>query len=163
MYFHNALMVLKENPQFKEWEKENKDAFLSYAMFQLNPPVDWVFGFYVKHKKKFYSFFTDKNTIINMMEDVPQTEDAVINELDTSKIKVDVENILDSCTRVQKEFYSKELPAKTIIVLQNYGDLGSIYNVTVLTSSFKTLNIKLDPTSGKVISHDLVELFRFDK
>ena len=49
---------------------------------------------------------------------------------------------------------------KTIAILQNI-ELGQLWNITLVTSSLKTINIKIDAKTGKTIKHELISLFQF--
>ena len=52
---------------------------------------------------------------------------------------------------------------KIIMLIQNHNKLGNIWNITYVTESFKTLNIKIDAASGKIVRDELIELFQFKK
>ena len=52
---------------------------------------------------------------------------------------------------------------KTIVILQNLSEFGNIWNITYVTHSFKTLNMKINAENGKILHHDIVSLMDFVK
>ena len=48
-------------------------------------------------------------------------------------------------------------------ILQNLGEFGNIWNITYVTHSFKTLNIKINAENGKILHHSLDSLMDFVK
>ncbi|MEA3514373.1 MAG: hypothetical protein U9R34_02775, partial [Nanoarchaeota archaeon] len=58
--------------------------------------------------------------------------------------------------------YKNELPSRKIFILQNI-DIGQIWNVTIVTLTFNTLNLKIDSNTGEVIQHHLTSLMQMGK
>ena len=82
-------------------------------------------------------------------------------EITTDKITMaPLEKIAD---KLKREKYKNETLTKKIIILQNLKEFGHIWNLTFLTSSFKTLNIKIDANSGKILKKKLASLITFTK
>jgi hypothetical protein len=62
----------------------------------------------------------------------------------------------------RKKHYPAEMPLQTFFIIQDLGK-GPIYNVTLFTKSFKTINIKLSAKDGTVLKHSAAALFEMDK
>jgi hypothetical protein len=86
-----------------------------------------------------------------------------IRPLDIKKMKIPLNKILRKIKEFQKEKYSKELVNKIIVILQNLQDYGNIWNITYITHSFKTLNIKVNAENGEILHHSIDSLMSFVK
>ena len=75
-------------------------------------------------------------------------------------MKKDFGEALVIAKRLQQEKYPNEKSIKDIVVLQAL-EVGQIYNITFVTQTFKTLNIKLDSSTCKLISDELISLIKF--
>ena len=94
--------------------------------------------------------------------EVFKKEKTVVKRLDIKKVKKDFEDAVSIANKFQREKYSTEIPIKKIVVLQNI-DFGQIWNITFISKTFNTLNMKIDAGSGKVKKHELVSLFSMGK
>lgn len=166
MELNQALKKLNESKEFKEWSSKNKDAFLSYAskMLEDNKKVPWQFGFYHKATDKIITFVVDDDLLeMKEEEEVFKKPDMVVKQIDIEKVKIPFEKILEKTKEFQKNKYPKELVNKTIAILQNLEEYGNIWNITYVTHSFKTLNMKINPENGKIMHHSLESLMDFVK
>lgn len=165
MELREVLDKLKESSDFREWFKNNSETYFSYAftMIESNVQAEWQMGYYDKKKNKVITFIVqEKEITINPEEDIFKKPDMQVKEIDLDKVKLKLNDILANAEKLQKEKYSKELISKKIIILQNLEDFGNIWNITFLTQSFSTLNIKIKTDDGKIIEHKLAPLFGFE-
>ena len=166
MELKQALEKLKESKEFKDWNKKNSDNFLSYAFKNLegNNESPWQFGFYHSTTDKMTTFITDQGSIeMQKEEEIFKKPDMKVKPLETVKAKIPFKDILKKAEKFRKEEYPKELVSKTIAILQNLEEYGDIWNMTYVMHSFKTLNMKVNPENGKIISHNLESLMNFIK
>ena len=166
MELNPAFKKLKESKEFKEWNKKNKDTYLSYAfkMLENNKEVPWQFGFYHKAAEKITTFTVDKATIkMQEEEEIFKKPDMEVKPLDINKIEIPFKKILKKAEDFQKSKYSKELVSRTIAILQNLEGYGNVWNITYVTHSFKTLNMKINTENGKIIHYSLDSLMDFIK
>lgn len=154
MNFHKALAILQQSEKFQQPE----NSFLSYAMYQ----GDWSFGYFQKDKEKFTTFFMKDNDIINI------TEDDAINNPDSEILELETDKIIlenpETAIKEALEKYQNPPIQKTIIILQNIKDLGTHYNVTVMTKTMLVINLKINTETGKLLHHssnNLMDLARF--
>jgi len=156
-----AIKSLEKSPEFKKWRKKDKESCLSNAFLILEEPDKWSIGYYSKKKNRITTFEIGKQITIKPYEKIFSTGEEV-KELKLDDVKTGLDNAVGICNTFRKKNYPSENSIKTIIVLQNLS-IGQVYNITYLTSAFSTLNMKIDTSSGKILKHTLVPLFRFDK
>jgi len=160
MEIKEIIKNLENNQRFKEWKKDNNFSSLVHVFKLLDEPNKdaWQIGFY-NPNDTITTFVISKDIKIIPTEKIFKKPDSKIKKLDIEKINIDWNKALDLAQKLQKETYPAEKPIKTILILQNL-DI-QVYNITLLTESFKTLNIKIDSDTGKIVSHDLKSLADF--
>ena len=159
-----TIKKLESSKTFKDYKKTNPDAYLTSTFLMAeNLEEDWQLDYYSIKSKKITSFVI-KDKIKSMPETKPfQEKETIIEKLDIDKIKIDFKKVLEIADKLKKEKYKNETLTKKIIVLQNLKEFGQIWNLTFLTSSFKTLNIKINASSGKILKENLASLITFTK
>ncbi len=166
MYFHNALQTLEKNKKFKDWKKKNKNCFLSYGFLAIDPkmPSDWQLGYYDNKKDTITTFAMHQGKFVDSREDkVLKKKGAKVLPIDVKNVKLNVEQALDLVDKYQKKEYPAENSIKTIIIIQKLPKVGNVWNVTLITKSFKTINIKLDASNGKIKEHTVGSLIQQKK
>jgi len=166
MELNQALKKLKESKEFKNWNNKNQDNFFSYAfkMLENSKSSPWQLGFYHKTTDKVMTFIVDEAEIkIEQEEEVFKKPDMEVKQINIKKAKISFEKILKKAEEFKKEKYPKELVSKTIAILQNLEEYETIWNITYVMHSFKTLNMKISPENGKVLHHSLESLMDFIK
>ena len=166
MDFKAALKKLENSSKFKSWKKQNKDSYFSYS-FKIHQEMkedEWQLGFYNKKNDKIATFVVNgSNVEIKPEEDVFKKEGMKVNEVRPSNIKIAFDNALGKASEFQEKSFPKDKSAKTIAILQNLPELGNIWNITYVTETFNTLNMKIDAATGKVLEHSLSSIFSFRK
>ena len=159
-----ALKKLEESKDFKEWHKRNKNTYLSYA-FKIPQEMDandWQIGFYDKKRDKITTFVIDGSDVsIRGGEEIFKKDDMKVNEIQINKVKLTFDNAIEKANEFQQEKFPKDKSIKTIAILQNISNFGNVWNITYITESFNTLNMKIDAENGKVIEHNLSSVFSF--
>jgi len=155
--------TLRSHSEFKEWEKHNKECYLVHIfkmLDDLNEKV-WQVGYYNKKNDKITTFFMDDNDIkIIPEEEVYKKEKKAIKKLDIKKVEVSMQDSLKKANELLKKKYKGESSLKTILILQNINE-GLVWNITFVTNSFKTLNVKVDANNGKIVKHEITSLMEF--
>jgi len=148
--------------ELKKLKKEKKQGHLSTGFVVLDSNFkevqDWQIAYYDNEKGKMQVFsLKNKGNVIECSffddKDVFKDPGQSILEVKENKIKFDLEDIQGSVREVLKKY--KQAPAKFIAILQNLHD-SQIWNVTVLTTVFTPINIKISTETGKVISDEVV-------
>ena len=160
-----ALKRLEESKDFKDWHKNNKNTFFSYAFkIPQEMPDQWQIGFYNKNKDKITTFVINDSSIsIRPEEEIFKKEETKINEIELKKVKLTFDDAINKADEFQSKSYPKDKSIKTIAILQNIDKYGTIWNITYVTESFKTLNMKIDASNGKVLEHNISSVFSFRK
>ncbi len=167
MQVKDIINALRERQEFKCWHDKNKNAKLVHLFLMLDPTskVSYDVGFYDFTKKLMTSFILDEtlNSVdVNESKEIFTKDDSKIKPLDESKIKISFKDACSVASTLQKEKYKQHLPLKEIVVLQNL-ELGQVWNITYVTKTFQTLNIKVDAENGKILDEKLQQIFSFDK
>ena len=163
MELKQALEKLKQCKEFKDLKK---DIYFSYALIMLENDKrgPWQLGFYHKSTDKMITFIVDKDEIkVEKEEEIFKKPEAEVNEVDIEKAKIPYKEILKKAEEFQKKRYPKELVSKTIAILQNLNEYGNIWNITYITHSFKTLNMKINAENGDIKTHNLESLMSLAK
>lgn len=164
MQVKDVIEKLRTHPEFKEWEKGNKECYLVHIFKMLDDANEhiWQVGYYDKKTDKITSFYI-KNDGIKIIpgEEVYKKEKKAIKELDMNEVRVNMRGALEMAGNLLKEEYEGEQAMKTILILQNIEE-GLVWNITFVTHSFKTLNVKVDANNKKVIKHELTPLMEFN-
>ena len=96
-------------------------------------------------------------------EEIFKKPDTEVKPIEIEKAKLLFEKILKKAEEFQKKKYPKELVSKTIAILQNLEQFGTVWNITFVMHSFRTLNMKINPESGEILHHNLESLMDFVK
>lgn len=163
MDFKTALKKLKNSSEFKKWVSKNKKSYLTYAftMIENSEKSEWQIGYYDKKLDKVTVFTINNKIEINPEQDIFKKPGTAVKKVNLKDVKFGLDKILKKTQTIKEKKYPKELVTKTIAILQNI-DLGQLWNITLVTSSLNTINIKIDAKTGKTIKHELVSLFQFN-
>lgn len=164
MDIKSIIKKLNSNSEFKKWHNSNKDYYLVHCFKMLDEANEdeWQIGYYNDKKDRMVTFIFQKDDIKMVPEkDIFRKKKEKIKKIRLEKIKLSLEKVLQKAKDfIDKEYY-EENAMKTIILLQNL-DVGQVWNLTFLTNSFKTLNLKIDSENGKVLKHELTSLLQFE-
>tara|TARA_Y100000034_G_C6739259_1_gene327939 strand:- start:281 stop:736 length:456 start_codon:yes stop_codon:yes gene_type:complete len=136
--FQEALQKLKNSKTFKDYLKNNKDSYLTSAVYLEELQIN-----YFSPSKQEITIFKIKGKIISET----QKEARNFPQLN-SNLKTDLKEALKIFRKQKNKFYPKTATTKTIIVLQQ--SKGPEWNISQLTSSIKILNIKISALTGKI-------------
>ncbi|HLC64489.1 MAG TPA: hypothetical protein VJI46_00025 [Candidatus Nanoarchaeia archaeon] len=154
---------LKGNLIFNEWRRRHGDTIFSYAFNSVEDQRlgKWHFGFYDKTSQKVTSFAVDGDLIENLGEDDVFSEDGQVFEASIDSVKMPILEMFDRIIDFVSRKYPHDTVGKIIMVLQHIPKFGNIWNITLVTKSMNTINLKVDPVTGEVKFHKLMSLFDF--
>ena len=158
MKIKELIKTLEESKEFKDWKKDNKDSYFVH-IFVMDSQSKQI-GYYNPKNNKITSFIIEKPIKIMPEEDPFKKEKTKIKQLDIEKVKLDYDKALETAKSFQKEKFSEHKPIKTIAILQNLLN-KNLWNITFVTQSLNTLNIKIDAATKKIIEHKLTSLMQF--
>ena len=165
MGFKEQLDFLLKSKEFREWKKNNKDSYLvhCFVLVEGKEPVDWQIGYYDHSCQRITTFRIEgKRISMNPPAEVFKEDESKIKEVILEKVKIELKDALDISQKFQKEHYKGDKPLKQIFILQHL-KLGQVWNATFLTQAYKTLNIKIDASTGELKEHHIVDIMDFVK
>ncbi|MFH2028866.1 MAG: hypothetical protein ABIJ08_07020 [Nanoarchaeota archaeon] len=159
MQVKNIIKKLESSEEFKKWKKDYLTSSLAH-IFKMNDEAnkdDWQIGFY-NPNDTITTFVIKKDSIDIIQEaEIFKKPDTKIQKLPIDEIKIDIDHARNIVRDFQQKEYPKEIPLKEMIILQNL-DNKTLYNITFITQSLNTLNIKVDARDASIISHELITL-----
>ena len=166
MDFKPALKKLEGSSEFRSWKKKNKNCYFSYA-FKIPQEMkddEWQLGFYNKKNDRIATFVIKGADIeIKPEEEIFKKEDMKVNEVQLTKVKLAFDSALSKANEFQQKNFPKDKSVKTIAIMQNLPELGNIWNITFVTETFNTLNMKIDASTGKMLENNISSIFSFRK
>src|SRR3989338_9877502 len=133
MELKHALEKLNESKEYKDSIKENKDIFFSYALITIenNKATPWQLGFYNKSTDKMTTFIVGKDKIVvQKEEEIFKKPDMEVTPIEMERAELKFNEIMEKTKNFKKEKYQKETISKTIAIMQNLEDYGTIWNIT---------------------------------
>ena len=125
---------------------------------------EWQVGYYNKEKDNMISFQVADKITKNLESDVFK-EKKTVRKLDLEKVNIDFEEAVNKCIDAHNKLHPVGIISKQIIILQHLKQ-GQVWNITLLTTTMNTTNLKLDSSTGKIISKEtfsLGDLLKVDK
>lgn len=156
----DALKRLKSSDEYRHFHKENPSHYLAHCFLMLgDADENWQIGFYDRDTDRMTTFYVRDAIEVKQDEEVFHKPETVVPELKLQDVKVGFGDALDKAKELQKEKYPQHVPTRKMIVLQTL-EGSPHWNMTFLTSTFHTLNIKVDASTGKVTSHELTSFLQ---
>ena len=158
-------LKIRGSEAYRKWEKDNSNYYLVHFLFMDDDSgkETWNVGYYNDTSKSMASFEPEGDDVKVVEEkELFQRKEEAIRPLIIDDVKKDLEEIKEASENFRKENYRNELPLKSMFLLQNLKKFGQVWNITIFTRTFKTLNIKIDSSTGEVKNHELSKLFDFD-
>ena len=159
MQVKGIIKRLEQNKKFQKWRTENYASSLVHIFKMLDKANkdDWQIGFY-NPNDTITTFIVSKNKV----ETIPESEifkkpEEKIMKLTVEDVKLDMDKAIEKAKNFQETEYPKDKPVKEMVILQKL-NIGQIYNITFITQSLNTLNIKIDSKNGKIVKHGLISL-----
>lgn len=156
MLFTKKLKKLENSSKFKEWQ-DSRNSFLAHIFISSDAQDVWQFGYYEKDKDEITTFVMNSEIEHSISEQIFKKPEAVIMELDRDKVKMDPDKALKIMDKLRDEKYKQVQSMKWFMILQKL-EFGQVYNITYITSTFNTLNAKINSENGEVIREKLDSL-----
>jgi len=163
MILKQTIRMVEQSKAFKSFIKKHPDYYLAHCFTMLDErerKYGWELGYYSEKTDKLVVFET-KPSIRMRPEDEVFKKSGIIKKLELSKVRISVSKALDICNRLLKDKYPKQVITKRIIILQRLKN--QVYNITLITSSFNILNIKVDSVTGGVLQENIQSIMSLGK
>lgn len=157
--------VINDVESSKEFKTLEPDHYLVhiFRMMDADKSEDCQVGYYNKKSDKIIVFDYLEGSVKMMPPEEAFKEKNYIAALDLSKVKISMDDALNTAQQVVKENYPAHLLSKAIVLLQKLPEFGQIWNITVITHTFQVINIKIDSETGKTIKHSMESLLGWKK
>lgn len=158
-----VILSLMDKDEYKEYS-QNKKGFYPvhfFAFFEKDFMKDCHVGFFDDEKGAMDTFALMNDKIqINTEPELLKHADEKIKALELERIKVTTDSAINTLNELMTKKYKKEGVDKVFCILQNI-DAGQVWNITTVTKSFNTLNVKIDSETGKIVEDKLMSIFEF--
>ena len=164
MDFHTIISQLNSSSEWKQWREIHKDCFLSYGFVLLDEANKdaWQVGYFCSNTDRMTTFVVQSNKITVGPELEVMKDESGVLPLKLNEIKIDDTSAMNHANQARLKSFSAEQPLKIFFILQTL-NIGTIYNVTFLTKSLRTLNFKISAQTGEVITQSSESLVQMDK
>ena len=163
MLFHNAYQKLIASDSFKQWKHKNSHAFLAHGFFlddELNHH-QWQIGYYDKHTDKITTFFVTENEVSAAEQsEIFKKPDAVIDSLELDLVKISSDDAYSFAKAYAGKKYPHDPIQKVFMILQHL-EKKTVYNITLLTQTLKTINLRIDAATKAVLFEKSTSLMEF--
>lgn len=163
MEISELLKRVESSSVFVSWRPDNRDAYLAnvFALFDVDKqPSEWNFGYYDAKADRMTVFVAAADITINPPSEVFKKGD-IVNELDVGKVKVGFSEAMEKSGEFCRKNFSADAPQKFIVSLQKI--VSNVWNISIITRTYKMINIHVDAVSGKVVHSSATPLFKFMK
>jgi hypothetical protein len=164
MQFKDKLKEVEKHKLFLDWKKKNKESYLAHVFRMLDEANKdmWQFGFY-NPDDTITTFILNKEDVKEVpQEQIFHKERKKLPELSLEEIKLSFEEAVGKANELHDKKYKQHPVMKTIMILQKIED-KQVYNITFVTQTFNTLNIRVDAGEGKIVHEKLTSLMDIAK
>lgn len=158
----DALHTLENSPHHKKWRAKHNSAYFSHAfkMFQ-DEHKEWQLGFYEPKTEKITTFLVSPEKVEQRTAEEVFKNEEHVEKLELPENILPLNDVLMKTAQFQQQNYPKDKSMKTIALLQSLPEYGSVWNITLVTQAFNTLNMKLHPSTGEILNHKMSSIFSF--
>jgi hypothetical protein len=163
MILSQALKSVKSSKVFKEFIKANPSYYLvhCFTMFKEGDrEYKWELGYYSPEKDNLVVFEAGDEVVMKPEEEAFKRE-GTIKKLEAQKVKVTLGKALEACDELVKKKYPGQGVTQRIIIIQNLEQ--QVYNITLVTLGFNIINIRIDASTGKVLSDNIQSILSLGK
>ena len=153
-----ALKAIESSEAYNEWRKSNAEAYLTsmFAMFSGSEERKWLVTYYDRAQERMTTFSADGQR----SSEEPFSRDRKIPELKLEDVKVDDEKAIKAANGAFRKNYPGEAVQKAVMVLQSL-DSKPLWNVTLIATTMKVINIKIAASTGAVLDHSMSSIADF--
>ncbi len=140
---------------FQNWKKEHH-AYLVHFFF-MDEKIQ--VGYYDEKADSIVTFVKEKEITKSEDKEIFRQEKKIV-PLDMNIVKIKVQEAVQKIEEIQKQKYHGDMVSKKIIVLQTLNNVPT-YNITLITMTFKMINIRIDARTGSVLEEKMQPIMDF--
>jgi len=147
---HDIIQRLQASPTFTQQDMTGYTLANIYNM--LSPQTDgvWQVGYYNAEKEQLRTFHMASTITVQDHTEMVKAPDHHIMPVDITTVSLSWEQ----AQAIAQEFVLQTLSVPTtptqIYILQRLPIVGTVWNVTMVSSDFKTVNVKIDASTGEI-------------
>lgn len=140
---------------FQKWKKEHHAYLVHFFLMDEKIQV----GYYDEKADSIVTFVQEKEVTKAEDKEIFKQEKKIA-PLDMGLVKITVQEAVQKVEAIQKQKYPGDMVSKKIIVLQTLGNIPT-YNMTLITMTFKMINIRVDAGTGNVLEEKMQPIMDF--
>lgn len=147
---------LQESEMFRQWKAQHPADYLSscFTTIKKNSIPVWQFHFYDKKEDTITTFEVKKTISQEASSKVFKKPGEGVEALEMDKVKISFEEALHKAGSLDK--YHQEDFTEKIIILQQIHE--PLWNISMISSTFNLVNIKISATSGEILQDSIDSL-----
>ena len=162
MTVKEIISKLEKSTEFTSWKKGGHKAYLVHA-FQMHDKANkdiWQIGYFNPETNLITVF--EVGSVITRQKDaeVFKEQEKLVHPLILSDVQTDEIEAMEKANATLGENYKGVGVFKSFMILQNLDEVGQVWNVTFVTTQFKTVNVKIDAKTGDIVIHKAVSLIQ---
>ena len=160
----SLIKQVENTKEFLELKEKKQNLFLAhvFAMYDGDKLMDTQVGYYDNDTKKMSSFLISDDKVQLLPEtDVFQKPGSEVKSIAVEKISLEFDQVKQKSEELLSSKYSLTA-SKKVFILQTVGD-DQVWNITFLTNSFSTINIRVDSVTSEILKDEVVNLVDFSK
>ncbi len=148
---------IEASPLFQDWKKQNMHAYLIHFFCMDEKEVQ--VGYY-DEKTDVIATFLKAGKITKTEDKEIFRQEKKIAPLEMSSVKIPLHDAVQKAEALQKQKYPGDMVSKKILVLQTLNNIPT-YNMTLITMTFKMINIRVDAATGNVLEEKMQPIMDF--
>ncbi|MFW5747071.1 MAG: hypothetical protein ACOCWQ_05995 [Nanoarchaeota archaeon] len=164
MAIHDVISVVEESVPFAEWKAQHPDAYLAHVFVMVEGTVtdEWQVGYVDGGKVIPFKLSGDK-VLAGSEEKIFKKPGESVHKLDAEAVSVEVIDAVEMARTHCEEKFPHDPVKKAICILQDLPDEGAVWNITFVTLTIKTINVRVDAASKEIRKAEVVEFFQWGK
>lgn len=146
-----ALRHVEKSPTYKEFIRAHGDATFVHA-FRMYGQGDegWQFGYYSPSEEKIHVFTAEPVTLLPADDVFSKTQP---HPLAIDTVTTAPEEAIAAAKQLMQHEYSAETAKQIIMILQHLDQ--PLYNLTIVSHTMNFINIRVDASTGEILTHEL--------
>jgi uncharacterized membrane protein YkoI len=146
--------TVEKSSLFNQWKKQHPDSYLVH-FFCMNEQIQ--IGYYEKKADTITTFILGKE-ITQTVDTEIFKQHKVIPALNLNDVQISLQKAKEIVKQLLKKY--PDPVTKEIIVLQTL-EKEPVYNITLITATFKMLNVKIHAKNGEILKEEMQSLMQW--
>lgn len=140
---------------YKSWKTHHNSYLVHFFCMDEKVQV----GYYDEKTDSIITFVKEKEVTKTEDKEIFRQEKKIAR-LEMSAVKITLQEAVEKAENIQKQKYPVDPVTKKIIVLQTINNLP-VYNMTLITMTFKMLNLRINAATGDLLEEKMQPIMDF--